>query len=336
MDKGRWLELGLLTDTPEIEDHPRLLRSLSFGDDDYDSCVYSVVPTILADRAAAFRLRINRPQHSTEGEFANLQTVSDFLSLPEWLAESDPKTFDALFCSDEAALPDGTLLSAVEAAAARLEVGEMRRQIERIRRDHADDPEALLGQAKELLETTCKTILGLTGDDDDQDDVPGLIKRTQIHLGLDPQQVGDAGGDAVAAKSLKRLLGGVGSVLNGAAELRNRRGTGHGRSGGRLVDGAVARLAVGLVLAAVVYFLEVYEEQTEPEEDPVTRIGRMALGNPSDPLSIGATVEHSAHGEGRVTDLQGFGSRETATVDFGGSQKRLLTAYAGLKVVQEG
>ncbi len=100
----------------------------------------------------------------------------------------NPQLFDRVFTSadDEeghATMPDGTVLSAAEAAAARLEVGEMRRQVERIRRDFADDPEAAVGQAKELIESVCKTILGLTGDAaQGRKDLPKLVTRTLAHL----------------------------------------------------------------------------------------------------------------------------------------------------------
>jgi hypothetical protein len=122
----------------------------------------------------------------------------------------------------------------------------MRRQVERIRRDHADDPEAAVGQSKELIETTCKTILNLTGDaPETKEDLPKLIARTLSHLGLDPAQIDPVGGDPLEARAAKRMLGGVSSVLNGAGELRNARGTGHGRSGSPLVDAALARMNVG-------------------------------------------------------------------------------------------
>ncbi len=98
------------------------------------------------------------------------------------------------------------MLSEAESAAVRLGVAEMRRQIDRIRRDYGSDPEAAIGQAKELIESTCKTILGITGDSDDKHDVPALVKQTLLHLGLDASQVG-AGPDERAAK---RLLGGGG------------------------------------------------------------------------------------------------------------------------------
>ncbi|MDT8277433.1 hypothetical protein RQ734_15275 [Roseomonas mucosa] len=44
---GDWLELATLTNSSEIvEHHPRLLRSLSFGDDDYEGNVFSVLVAI--------------------------------------------------------------------------------------------------------------------------------------------------------------------------------------------------------------------------------------------------------------------------------------------------
>ena len=57
----------------------------------------------------------------------------------------------------------------------------------------------------ELIETTCKTILGLTGDaTDTQEDVPKLVKQTLIHLGLDPAAVAAADGIAREVYSLIR------------------------------------------------------------------------------------------------------------------------------------
>jgi hypothetical protein len=49
-DRGKWIELGLLTDAAEvIESHPRLLRSLDWGDSDYDRLVHAFVPLLLGE-----------------------------------------------------------------------------------------------------------------------------------------------------------------------------------------------------------------------------------------------------------------------------------------------
>jgi hypothetical protein len=341
MDYGRWTELGLLTDTSDqIQSHGRLLRSLRFGDDDYDGCVLDMVPTVLGEVPQPSRdpwdpLAPDPAPLTLHERFPRLEVVSDYLDLPAWLALNDEKLFTRLLSSDEAdrTLPDGTVLSAAESAAARLEVGEMRRQVERIRRDHADDPEAAVGQSKELIETTCKTILGLTGDAaETKEDLPKLIARTLSHLGLDPAQIGPVGGDPLEARAAKRMLGGVSSVLNGAGELRNARGTGHGRSGSPLVDAALARMTVGLVLPAIVYLIEVYEARTGGGPGPVL----VDHAPPAQPLRPGVIVSHDTFGEGQIVAVEGSGDQRVATVDFGteAGTKRLLVRYAPLQVVR--
>ena len=297
-DGGRWTELALLTDTEQlINSHPRLLRSLRFGDDDYEACVFSVVPDLLNERSdpdpdpwqSPWDSPPDPPPRSTLHErFPNLVEVSDYVGLPAWLATEDERLFARLFVADaDATLPDGTVLTAAESAAARLEVAEMRRQVDRIRRDHSTDPEAAIGQAKELVETVCKTILGISGGDEGSAwTFPKLVKRTLVHLGIDPTQLD---GDAVQVKAARQLVGGVSSVLNGADELRNARGTGHGRSRSPLVDEAVARLAVGVALAAAVYLVEVYDQQAGTGPTP-TLVERQ--GASPGPIAAGAVVEH--------------------------------------------
>lgn len=48
--EAEWLELGYLTEHVDlIQEHPRLLRSLVWGDPDYPSNVIEVVPKILGE-----------------------------------------------------------------------------------------------------------------------------------------------------------------------------------------------------------------------------------------------------------------------------------------------
>jgi hypothetical protein len=357
MDSSRWIELGLLTNTSDvITGHARLLRSLHFGDDDYDGCVFQVVGPVLDEQQDPVRdpwdpqAKDPEPLSLLE-KFPNLETVVDFIELPAWLARNDEKLFDRVLVDPardgDATLPDGTVLSAAESAAARLEVAEMRRQVERIRRDHADDPEAAIGQAKELVETVCKTILGMTGDAPEAGTVkfPALVKKTLLHLGIDPTQVDDmplgagaglahsATDDRVQVKAAKQVLGGVSSVLNGADELRNARGTGHGRSGSPLISDALARLTVGMVLPSVIYLIEVFENRTGSKAPHLIRAP--ASASPSS-LSVGDFVRHETFGEGRVIESDGEGRKRVISVDFGLGigTKRLLLRYAPLQVVR--
>lgn len=259
MDASGWTELGLLTGTRDrLAGHPRLLRALRFGDDDYQGVVFDVTPWVLGDKGPRSGRRI-------AARLPNLATVSEFAGVPEWLAEHEP-AIRSQVCAEgdgpSATLPDGTVLDAAETAAGRLGVEEMHRQVRRIRRDYADDPEALIGQVKELVESACKTILGLTGNGPEtQQDVPALVNQALSHLGLHPRSLGE-GLDQAGERAAKRVFGGLTAVLQGAAELRNASGTGHGRSGVPLVDPALARLTAGLALSAVVYLCEAYEAST--------------------------------------------------------------------------
>lgn len=301
MDKGRWLELGLLTETRDsIQRHPRLLRALHWEDEDYSEHVYGITPKILGYDGYGKKGALER--------FPNLDVVAEFLDLPAWLALNEPDLYGRIIEGGPAAiLPDGTVLSAADSMAVELGVAEMRRQVARIQRDLEADPEAALGHSKELVETTCKTILGLTGDQTESLDLPALIKKTQVHLGLDPAHVSDP----VTAQAEKRILGGVSSILNGAGELRNNRGTGHGRSGARLVDPALARLTVGLAIATVNYLGDVWMRQGDKSGRPVD------VAHVTATEATGGVIQHETYGEGEVLRTQETLYGVVATVDFG-------------------
>jgi hypothetical protein len=155
------------------------------------------------------------------------------------------------------------------------------------------------------------------------------VTRTLVHLGLDPAAVEQAGRDVAEARALKRLLGGVSSILTGTAELRNTRGTGHGKSGTPLVDATVARLTVGLVLPAVIFLIETHEERINPGGS------NQIVARPATPgLRAGVVVRHESFGEGLVENVTGEGNKTVATVNFGeAGVKRLLVRYAPLTIV---
>lgn len=53
--QAQWLELGTLTNQFDLVNrHHRLLRSLRFGDDDYEACVMAVLRTMLEERSNAY------------------------------------------------------------------------------------------------------------------------------------------------------------------------------------------------------------------------------------------------------------------------------------------
>ena len=235
---GKWKELGyLLGRASAVEDHPRLLRSLSWGDEDYPSNVFSVLRELVGER------------------FENLEPVVDYVDLREWLRRNDAKLYAEL-CEDSA---PHVPLDQCEHAAGVHSIAELARHASRIRSglDDGNDPELAIGSAKELLESVLKTVTGDHGQKP-TDDIPTLLKKAQKELDLDPRGVS---GTLPGADSLRRTLSNLGQVVVGVAELRTLYGTGHGRSKTDKLELAHARLVVNAAISVATFLLEIWQDK---------------------------------------------------------------------------
>jgi hypothetical protein len=235
-DDGKWRELGYLTDTIErISGHPRLLRSLYWGDEDYEGNVLAVLPWIVGE------------------DPDKLKVVEEFVGLEEWLKENDATLHAELYETG-----DMVSLEEVEQAAKHLDIVEFNKHAARIRRGIRDDPEQAIGSAKELLETTLKSVLGIEGEHA-TDDISTLLKRAQKVLELDPKAIAD---EAPGKETIKRVLSSLGQIVAGVAEVRNLYGTGHGRHRSRALDVAHARLVVNAAITIATFLLEVANDKS--------------------------------------------------------------------------
>lgn len=134
----------------------------------------------------------------------------------------------------------------------------------RMRRAVMDDPALAIGSAKELVESTAKTVLterGLVVND--KDDLPALVSQSQRALGVHPTE-NAAGPDTTEA--VRRILGGLVTVTSGLTELRNRGyGTGHGPSGARVgLRSRHAHLAVNSAIAWCQFMLDTLADPEAP------------------------------------------------------------------------
>jgi hypothetical protein len=140
------------------------------------------------------------------------------------------------------------------------DAGYVAQQITRMEAAVLNDPALAIGTAKELIETTCKTILDekkLTYSN--KADVPELVKAAAKALKLTPDDIPDV---AKASDTIKRLLGNLGSIPHGLAELRNLYGTGHGKSARtKGLSPRHAKLAVGAASTLAVFLMETHNEQ---------------------------------------------------------------------------
>jgi hypothetical protein len=124
------------------------------------------------------------------------------------------------------------------------------------------DTDLAIGTAKELLETTCKSILKQKGVTiDDEWTLPQLLKSTTANLDFTPKEAADPG---QAEKAIKQILGGIASIVHGVAELRNGYGTGHGKDADfKGLEIKYAKLLVGVVSEVVILYLATNGETAE-------------------------------------------------------------------------
>lgn len=123
-----------------------------------------------------------------------------------------------------------------------------------------------LGTAKELIEITCKSILKEKSIDIDPDwDLSKLFKETIKGLSfIDLQEIDNP---ELAARSVKQLLSGCNTIIQGVAELRNAYGTGHGKEQDfKYFPPKYAEFVVGIVSNIVIFILQINGENTEIAE----------------------------------------------------------------------
>lgn len=103
---------------------------------------------------------------------------------------------------------------------------DIRRMIELLERSVKDGPEYAFDAAKNLIESTCKTILQERSLACDEGwDVPKLLKETLKALNLVPD-----GYAAEVAEVMRKIAGGLQTTVQSLGELRNKAGgLGHGR-----------------------------------------------------------------------------------------------------------
>ena len=231
-DDSKWLELGYLTDSNTlISEHPRLLRSLYFGDDDYEGNVLTVIPQII------------------KGDPEQLRIVEEYVGLDAWLKNADPSLHAELYDVGEV-----LALNIIEEIADQTNSLEFSKHVTRIRNGIKNDPEQALGSAKELLESVLKAIIGLEGERSSED-IHALLKEAMRKLGFDIQQK-----DMLGKDTIKRTLSNLTQVVVGIAEIRNLYGTGHGRYRSKELEIAHVRLMVNAAVAVASFLMEIANE----------------------------------------------------------------------------
>jgi hypothetical protein len=124
------------------------------------------------------------------------------------------------------------------------------------------DTDLAIGTAKELLETTCKSILLQKSVTINSDwTLSQLLKETTNSLDFAPKE---ASNPEKAEKAIKQILGGISSIVQGVGELRNGYGTGHGKDADfKGLEIKYAKLLVGVVSEIAILYLATNGETAE-------------------------------------------------------------------------
>jgi hypothetical protein len=124
------------------------------------------------------------------------------------------------------------------------------------------EPEEMIGAAKELVEPTAKHVLLELGEEPPPNaDLAALSKLALKKLNLHPEAIAPT---TAGAEIMIRILGSLGQTAGGLAELRNRGyGTGHGA--GRRIRGLARRHAEFAARSAVAYTSFVLDTLQDPD-----------------------------------------------------------------------
>ena len=139
----------------------------------------------------------------------------------------------------------------------------LREHIGRMQRALGDgDTAQLIGSSKELLETTAKLVLARVGEPEPSK-FPALMTRALEVLRLHPKN--NPAPREELTEPVKKILGGLLQVALGVNDLRNDRGTGHGRASAAVTLGdRHARLAAGSAEVVATLMLDTLEDAGAP------------------------------------------------------------------------
>lgn len=232
MDESEWKKLAIrygLQD--QILEHSRFIRSLKWGDQDYEGYVIDLVEFLIQSNSPALPDLLERP------------------IIQRGLRKREPEIMEIL---ENDADPVITALShSLGEVAAVSSVIDLRSHIDRIEKALPGDPYLAVGATKDLLEAAMRTILTNRGHSDVKSLLfPDLTTACFHELGLSQQTPPATKGEGY----IRKISSTAKTMITTANELRNLTGTGHGHVVGTeeelSAEDASLVASSGLILAA--------------------------------------------------------------------------------------
>lgn len=131
----------------------------------------------------------------------------------------------------------------------------MERQIDQMLGAIEKHPSDTIGKAKELVESCLKTILSdFEVNNLDKLEIPELLKEVKEKLELKSEH-----------QAVKQVIGGLSGIAGGLAQLRNAKGTGHGKDAVKFREPSIveARLSADSAIALIHFYWFLHQEKNK-------------------------------------------------------------------------
>jgi hypothetical protein len=160
------------------------------------------------------------------------------------------------------------VLAALSDTAGVLNLDTVSRDLDRALGNAREDPEDAVTAACSTVESVCRSILIELGQPlPDKKDIKGLFNAVKKPLGLSPDRT-DL--DPLIAEDVRRILGGLGTVVEGIGALRTHGGDAHGRERGYArIDHRIASLAIHAASSVALFLIETWQRKFPSRELPL-------------------------------------------------------------------
>jgi hypothetical protein len=160
------------------------------------------------------------------------------------------------------------VLAALSGTAGVLNFDTVSRDLDRALGNSKQDPEDAVTAACPTVESVCRSILIELGQPlPDKKDIKGLFNSVKKPLGLSPDRT-DL--NPLIAEDVRRILGGLGTVIEGIGALRTHGGDAHGRERGfARIDSRIASLAVHAASTVALFLSETWQRKFPRRELPL-------------------------------------------------------------------
>jgi hypothetical protein len=122
------------------------------------------------------------------------------------------------------------------------------------------DPESAVTSACSTVESVCRSVLIELGEElPAKKDIKGLFNAVKKPLGLSPDRTDI---DPQIADDVRKVLGGLATVVEGIGALRTHGGDAHGRERGYVrMDARIASLAINSASTVALFLIETWQKR---------------------------------------------------------------------------